>query len=284
MGSDPGRDHPIARPPRAQHVDVTPWGLGPLDREHGLPARLWRQHRGRNGSRLLSPLLPPDRHCRGSYANPSQSFLDDPLDWSVGGHLRRAGRIHRPLPAWEGARARLLRLLRPSDPGARLGDDRDLVRPAALQRVRVTRRARCRWSRILGARRWVRGRCGAGLAVPGPGVGRTTERGPGGTPGVAARPQRRPLLSRAVLKEVSMRVNPFIRFDVDLEALTDAMWAFVTDPRPSRNERPVVKALDDIHPESVEVLESMLLDGTEERDDVAAYVAAVFGERTTLAR
>ena len=67
-------------------------------------------------------------------------------------------------------------------------------------------------------------------------------------------------------------MNPFIRFDVDLEALTDAMWEFVTDPRPSRNERPVVKALDDIHPESVEVLESMLLDGTEEREDVAAYV------------
>ena len=76
-----------------------------------------------------------------------------------------------------------------------------------------------------------------------------------------------------------MQVNPFIRFDVDLESLTDAMWEFVTDPRPSRNERPVVKALDDIHPESVEVLESMLLDGTEERDDVAAYVAAVFGDR-----
>ena len=81
-----------------------------------------------------------------------------------------------------------------------------------------------------------------------------------------------------------MRVNPFVRFDVDLEALTDAMWDFVTDPRPSRNERPVVKALDDIHPESVEVLESMLLDGTEERDDVAAYVTAVFGERAPSVR
>ena len=81
------------------------------------------------------------------------------------------------------------------------------------------------------------------------------------------------------MKEMSMRVNPFVRFDADLEALTDAMWEFVTDPRPSRNELPVVKALDDIHPESVEVLESMLLDGTEERDDVAAYVTAVFSDR-----
>jgi hypothetical protein len=76
-----------------------------------------------------------------------------------------------------------------------------------------------------------------------------------------------------------LQVNPFVRFDVDLDALTDAMWEFVTDPRPSRNERPVVKALDDIHPDSVDVLEAMLLDGTEDRADVAAYVATVFGGR-----
>src|SRR5215204_3022123 len=101
---------------------------------------------------------------------------------------------------------------------------------------------------------------------------------------MGARPTQRPLLSRAVLTKVGIQVNPFIRFDVDLEALTDAMWEFVTDPRPSRNERPVVKALDDIHPESVEVLEAMLLDGTEERDDVAAYVTTVLGNRPPLER
>jgi hypothetical protein len=77
--------------------------------------------------------------------------------------------------------------------------------------------------------------------------------------------------------EVNMQLNPFFRFDVDLDELTEAMWEFVTDPHPSRNERPVVKALDDIHPDSVDVLEAMLLDGTEERADVAAYVATVFG-------
>lgn len=81
-----------------------------------------------------------------------------------------------------------------------------------------------------------------------------------------------------------MHVNPFFRFDVDLDELTDAMWAFVTDPHPSRNERPVVKELDDIHPDSVEVLEAMLLDGTEERDDVAAYVTTVFGGRSAMRR
>jgi hypothetical protein len=75
-------------------------------------------------------------------------------------------------------------------------------------------------------------------------------------------------------------VKPLFQLDVDLEALTDAMWAFVTDPHPSRNERPVVQALHDVYPDSVEVMEAMLLDGTEERADVAAYVAAVFGRRT----
>jgi hypothetical protein len=76
-----------------------------------------------------------------------------------------------------------------------------------------------------------------------------------------------------------MNTKPFFRFDIDIEALTDAMWAFVSDPKPTRNDLPVVEALHDIHPESVEVMESMLLDGTEERGDVAAYVDAVFGPR-----
>jgi hypothetical protein len=38
-----------------------------------------------------------------------------------------------------------------------------------------------------------------------------------------------------------------------------------------------VQDLSDLHPESVDVMESMLLDGTEERADVAAYVETVFG-------
>ena len=69
-------------------------------------------------------------------------------------------------------------------------------------------------------------------------------------------------------------MQPFFKLDVDLEALTDAMWEFVTDPRPSRNERPVVQALHDVHPDSVEVMEAMLLDGTEERGRRGDYVAA----------
>lgn len=79
-------------------------------------------------------------------------------------------------------------------------------------------------------------------------------------------------------------MQPFFRFEVDTEALTDAMWAFVSDPRPSRNALPVVEALGDIHPESIDVMEAMLLDGTEERADVAAYVEVVFGGKMRPAK
>lgn len=74
-----------------------------------------------------------------------------------------------------------------------------------------------------------------------------------------------------------MQSNPYFRTAIDTDRLIDDMHAFVTDPSPSRTARPVVKALDEIHPDSVEVMEAMLLDGTEDREDVAAYVAAVFG-------
>ena len=70
------------------------------------------------------------------------------------------------------------------------------------------------------------------------------------------------------------------RLQFDAEQLTDEMFAFVTDPSPARNERPIVQELGDLHPESVDVLESMLLDGTENRADVAAYVRAVFVQPT----
>ena len=63
---------------------------------------------------------------------------------------------------------------------------------------------------------------------------------------------------------------------VDLDALTDEAYAFVTDPRPSRNERAVVQELNDVNPDVVDVLESMLIDGTEDRQDVADYLSAVF--------
>ncbi len=71
-------------------------------------------------------------------------------------------------------------------------------------------------------------------------------------------------------------MSRFFRLQVDHKELTDEMFAFVTDPSPSRNERPVIQELNDTHPESVDVLESMLLDGTDQRQDVADYVHGVF--------
>jgi hypothetical protein len=71
-------------------------------------------------------------------------------------------------------------------------------------------------------------------------------------------------------------MSRFFRFQVDTEALTDAAYDFVTDPFPSRTERPVILELNELNPEIVDVLECMVLDGTDERADVAAYINAVF--------
>jgi len=69
----------------------------------------------------------------------------------------------------------------------------------------------------------------------------------------------------------------FFRIEVDELALTDALYTFVTDPHASRNELPVVQELHSFVPEMVSVLENMVLDGVEERQDVAEYVNFVFG-------
>ncbi len=60
--------------------------------------------------------------------------------------------------------------------------------------------------------------------------------------------------------------------------MTDALLAFVSDPRATRNDLPVIQDLHDLAPGMVPVLEAMVLDGVQERTDVAEYVhAAVFG-------
>jgi hypothetical protein len=72
-------------------------------------------------------------------------------------------------------------------------------------------------------------------------------------------------------------MTSFFRLQVDLDDLTDAMYDFVTDPDPSRNERPVILELNDINHDLVDVLECMVLDGTDDRQDVADFVEVVFG-------
>ncbi len=72
-------------------------------------------------------------------------------------------------------------------------------------------------------------------------------------------------------------MSPIFRLVVDQDQLTDAMFDFVTDPHPSRNDRPIVEELSDINPDLVDLMEMMVIDGTEERDDVARFVDFVFG-------
>lgn len=72
-------------------------------------------------------------------------------------------------------------------------------------------------------------------------------------------------------------MNRFVRISVDIDSLTDEAFEFVTEPTPKRNDLPIVQELSDTYPEVIDVLECMVLDGTEERGDVEAYLAAVFG-------
>ena len=68
----------------------------------------------------------------------------------------------------------------------------------------------------------------------------------------------------------------FFRLVADHDQLTDAMYEFVTDPSPTRNDRPIIQELSDINHDLVDVLEMMVIDGTEDRGDVAGFVSAVF--------
>ena len=76
-------------------------------------------------------------------------------------------------------------------------------------------------------------------------------------------------------------MSRFFRLQVDLEELTDELHAFVVDPHPSRNDRPVIQELNDVAPEVVDVLECMVLDGTEARRDVSEYLHHVFADVTS---
>jgi hypothetical protein len=73
-------------------------------------------------------------------------------------------------------------------------------------------------------------------------------------------------------------MSRFFEIKVDTEELTDEAYAFVIEPTPKRNDRPFIQELHDFSPEMVDVLECMVMDGTEERQDVADYVDAVFAQ------
>jgi hypothetical protein len=63
---------------------------------------------------------------------------------------------------------------------------------------------------------------------------------------------------------------------VDENEFTDALHAFVTDPSARRNDRDVILELNEMMPDVVDILESMVLDGTEDRADVADLVTYIF--------
>jgi hypothetical protein len=67
-----------------------------------------------------------------------------------------------------------------------------------------------------------------------------------------------------------------LRLD-DLDALTEECFSFVSDPHPSRSARVAIEQLSDIAPHVVDVLEAMVLDGVDDRRDVADYIQHVFG-------
>lgn len=76
-------------------------------------------------------------------------------------------------------------------------------------------------------------------------------------------------------------MSRFFRLQVDESALTDELFAFVTDPHPSRSDRPVVDELHDVAPEMVDVLECMIIDGVDQRHYIADYVRSVLHEIPT---
>ena len=63
---------------------------------------------------------------------------------------------------------------------------------------------------------------------------------------------------------------------VDESTFTDALHEFVTDPSAARNQRDVILELNEMMPDVVDILESMVLDGTEDRQDIADLVTYIF--------
>ena len=70
---------------------------------------------------------------------------------------------------------------------------------------------------------------------------------------------------------------PLFRLTIDEDTLTDELFAFVMDPRSTRYQRRVVRELRALAPGVIPVMETMILDGVDERRHVRDYVIAVLG-------
>jgi hypothetical protein len=78
-------------------------------------------------------------------------------------------------------------------------------------------------------------------------------------------------------------MTQFFRIEVNEEALTDALFEFVTDPSAAnRNELPVISVVHEMMPDMVSVLECMVIDGVDQRQYVADYVHAVVHDKVEM--
>jgi len=50
-------------------------------------------------------------------------------------------------------------------------------------------------------------------------------------------------------------MTAFFKLQTNLDDLTDAMYDFVTDPSPTRNQRPIIQERGDINHDLVDLLE-----------------------------
>ncbi len=75
-------------------------------------------------------------------------------------------------------------------------------------------------------------------------------------------------------------MSRLFRFQVDEKGLVDGLYSFITEPRAAvRNALPIVMELRE-GPNFLipwDLVENMVLDGVEERQDVADYVQYVVG-------
>lgn len=78
-------------------------------------------------------------------------------------------------------------------------------------------------------------------------------------------------------------MTQIFRIEVNEEALTDALFDFVTEPNATaRNELAVISVLHEMMPDMVPVLECMVIDGVDQRNYVADYVHAVIYDKAEL--
>lgn len=71
------------------------------------------------------------------------------------------------------------------------------------------------------------------------------------------------------------KLRHLFQIQIDEVVLTDTLYDYLVDPDAGRTRRPVVRWLRALAPGIVPVIESMILDGVEERPDVAHFVHAL---------